>query len=146
MTYSGATPTHTAWRHMKERCDNPNCHLYERYGGRGIRYCEQWQKYSNFFQDMGEKPLGYELDRINNNGDYTPDNCRWVSSTENRRNTSRNVIDIQSAKEIKELLKIAGILPNGSYPHGTISRISKELDISIYAIRSVARGETWKDV
>lgn len=77
---------------MRERCNNPKCPGYPRYGGRGIRVCNEWRDFSVFLTDMGEKPTKeHSLDRIDNNGNYTKDNCRWVTEPEQQRNRSDNV-------------------------------------------------------
>jgi hypothetical protein len=78
------TPEYRAWRGMKTRCMNPKKQHYERYGGRGITVCERWiSNYEFFLADMGRKPSPkHSLDRINNNGNYEPSNCRWATKKE----------------------------------------------------------------
>jgi hypothetical protein len=85
------TPTHISWKSMLNRCLNPKADQYKQYGARGITVCERWRTFSNFLADMGERPAGMTLDRINPNGDYEPSNCRWASGKAQRRNSSQKV-------------------------------------------------------
>jgi len=81
-----------AWTSMKERCTNKNHPSYCHYGGRGITVCPQWLKsFENFYADMGPKPAGLTLDRINNDSGYYKENCRWATRKEQSRNQRRNV-------------------------------------------------------
>ncbi len=78
------------WCGMKQRCEYPPHICYARYGGRGIRVCERWQDFAAFLADMGPRPsTKHSLDRIDSNGDYSPDNCRWSTSSEQASNTRR---------------------------------------------------------
>lgn len=75
---SGASPTYSRWQAMKKRCLNSKASNYAYYGGRGITVCPDWLDFGKFLTDMGECPKGFFLDRINPNGHYCKDNCRWV--------------------------------------------------------------------
>jgi hypothetical protein len=77
-------PTNNTWRAMIQRCTNPTNNRYYCYGARGIKVCDRWlESFKNFLDDMGERPQGYQLDRIETNGNYEPSNCRWVTPKEN---------------------------------------------------------------
>lgn len=84
------TSTYCSWANMISRCRNTNDPAYSNYGGRGIIVCNRWIYFVEFFEDMGIKPEGTELDRIDNDGNYEPGNCRWATKTENLRNNRHN--------------------------------------------------------
>jgi hypothetical protein len=89
---SGSSPTYRTWRAMHTRCRYPTAVGYKNYGGRGIKVCEYWGDFSNFLKDMGERPSGTSIDRINPDGDYEPGNCRWATAKEQAANKRRTVI------------------------------------------------------
>lgn len=87
------TAAYQAWLNMKSRCGNPKRVNFSKYGGRGIVVCQRWlASFQNFLDDMGEPPKGMELDRINNDGNYEPGNCKWSTETMQARNRSTNLM------------------------------------------------------
>lgn len=90
------TVEYKTWSSMRDRCLNPNNPMYKWYGERGIKICQRWDSYHNFLEDMGKRPEGLSLDRRDNDGDYTPENCRWASAKQqsmNRRGIKSVTID-----------------------------------------------------
>lgn len=84
------TPTHRTWDHMIQRCTNPNSDGYADYGGRGITVTDRWLSFDSFLSDMGRRPDGTTIDRIDNTKGYEPGNCRWATAAQQTRNTRRN--------------------------------------------------------
>src|SRR5208283_883530 len=80
-----STPGYRTWVGMRQRCRNPKSRNYPRYGGRGIKICKRWDSFQTFLDDMGPKPKGLSIDRIDNDGHYEPANCRWATAAEQVR-------------------------------------------------------------
>ncbi len=79
------------WSSMLQRCTNPNHPKWKDYGGRGIRVCDRWLNFNNFYEDTGDKPDGLEIDRIDNEGNYEPGNVKWSTRSEQMLNTRRSL-------------------------------------------------------
>jgi hypothetical protein len=104
------TAEYRIWNAMRYRCGNPANDAYPLYGGRGITVCERWERsFEAFFADMGPRPSRkHSLDRINNNGPYAPENCRWATTAEqalNKRGKRRVVLDSMTIEELEAALE-----------------------------------------
>lgn len=104
------TPTYRCYRAMIARCIYPSQVHYPDYGGRGIKVCDRWLNgdggltgFECFLADMGERPRGLTIDRIDNDGNYEPGNCRWVTQKENCRNTRATKLDVDSVRAIRDM-------------------------------------------
>lgn len=93
--------TYRTWKEMRQRCMNPKSDKFHWYGGRGITICERWMEYQNFLSDMGERPTGMTLDRIDNDGPYSPENCRWATHIEQTRKQKKNVLSEELANQMR---------------------------------------------
>jgi hypothetical protein len=107
---------------MIQRCLNPNNPKFARYGGRGITVCERWRLFREFLNDMGERPAGTTIDRIDVHGNYEPSNCRWANATQQARNTTRN-----------RFVEVAGEIV-------CVSELSEKTEINARTIRSRLRA------
>jgi hypothetical protein len=131
------TVEYTAWVNMKRRCDDPNFSKYRYHGGRGIRYCDRWWDFENFLADMGRKSSPeLTLERIDNNGDYTPENCRWESWTQQSRNRSYTKLTMEKAREIRGLER-------QGYSQRAMARM---FDVTQATIWNVINNKTWKEL
>lgn len=114
------TKEHTSWASMVMRCTNKRSDNYKYYGGRGIRVCDRWRNFENFYADMGKAPSGTTLDRIDSNKDYCKENCRWATAKEQARNKRSNHV-VSANGETRCIAEWADIL--GVNVHTLHSRV-----------------------
>lgn len=115
-TFHGLTKTraYQQWKAMRRRCQNENSSSFPRYGGRGIKVHPRWDDYLPFLEDMGPCPPKHTIERINNDGDYEPGNCRWATRYEQARNRSDNV-RVASGRIVADEARLNGIKPSIVY-------------------------------
>lgn len=106
------TSEYKCWASMKQRCNNPNSQVYEYYGARGITYCSRWEYFENFLDDMGLKPSPkHSIERIDNNGNYEPGNCKWETQPEQLKNRRKRKIDYNGLKitidDLEDMLQVS---------------------------------------
>lgn len=111
MPFKNPHPLYHVWRSMRDRCMNPNFKQWSDYGGRGISICPAWDDFHQFVEDMGPRPEGCSLDRIDNDGNYEPSNCRWATKKEQQRNqrTTRRVVLDGQEYLVAELVEMTGL-------------------------------------
>lgn len=108
-------PLYRTWANLRDRCNSSEHKQYGGYGGRGIGICQRWDDFSLFVADMGERPTGYSLDRIDTNGNYEPTNCRWASAQEQRNNRRDSLLyqledgELYTFNDLAEVAALAGI-------------------------------------
>lgn len=130
---SARTPTYSSWKAMRTRCLDENADAFARYGGQGIRICDRWSLFENFLADMGERPGGTSLDRINGNGHYEPSNCRWATNRTQTRNRKNTVLSAHRAQQIRWLCGLG--LPQVD--------AARRLGVSTSLVNLVVKNKIW---
>lgn len=131
------SPEYKVWRGIKRRCFMPNDPAYPRYGGRGIRLCDRWMDFNAFLSDMGPRPSpDHSIDRIDNDGNYEPGNCRWATRAEQSQNRRNTRLSPDLVREIRARDQSGERLTD----------IASDLSIPLDVCRLAALGRTWTNV
>ena len=133
LPHSERGPVYHSWANMMRRTTHKNDPRYADWGGRGITVCERWRKFENFAADMGTKPPGTTLDRIDNDGNYEPGNCRWATPAQQARNQRRAKLSPQKIEEIRNLyeqgLRISAISEAVGIRRHTVGTVCTVLEV-----------------
>jgi len=128
---------YSIWSSMKARCNRKNHKAYKYYGGRGIKVCDEWRNsFEQFYNDMGDCPGGYSIERINNNGNYCKENCMWIPVEKQQRNKTTTKLNETKVIEIKNLIQLG-------YSNKEIAKLYDVDRVTIYDIRV---GRKWKGI
>lgn len=129
------TPTYQSWLSMLSRCRYPDRDPQAKHINRGITVCDRWQDFQAFLADMGERPAGHTLDRIDNDGNYEPGNCRWATPVQQARNRRNAKLTLETATEVA-VARLQG---------RTYRDIAEQYGISESLPREIIAGRTWPD-
>ena len=132
---SGPSPTYRSYASMLDRCTNENSVRWSYYGARGIAVCDRWLgSFTFFLADLGERPEGKTLDRIDGQGHYAPSNCRWATPVTQARNRRSTKLTMQAAREIRR---------QHASGEGGYRTIAARFGVTFSNVRDVVKGKTW---
>lgn len=132
-----STPIYTVWLAIHDRCNNTKKRAYKHYGARGITVCKRWNDFAKFLADMSPRPKGLTIDRINNDGNYEPDNCRWATYKQQKRNNRGTKLNPLKVQVIKKLFKESSLSTKAI---ADVFRVTRQ---TIYHIKT---GRNWDDI
>ena len=129
---------YSVWETMKARCYNSNVKAYKYYGARGISVCDRWlQGIENFYSDMGKRPTDkHDIDRIDSNGNYEPNNCRWATKTQNSRNRECVIMSMEKARELRAMRDNTTL---------SFKKIGMKFGIGKSHAMSIYKNKIWKE-
>lgn len=136
-------PLYSTWKNMRQRCNNPNRPDFKNYGGRGIKVCEEWNSFLQFCEDMGVKPEGTSLDRINNDNGYSKDNCRWATRTEQNRNSRQCILNEYVVNQIRQEPRRGPGGRGGTGQGYKLKELANKYQVSYRAVRAVLDSQNW---
>ena len=129
-------PEYRIWMGLRERCNCPTNKAYKYYGGRGIDVCKRWDNFNTFMSDMGSRPSSdYDIDRIDNDKGYSPDNCRWATRTQNARNKGNLKLSLEKARVIRNMKQLGE----------RTSVIATRFGITRTMVHYICTGCSWKE-
>lgn len=131
------TEEYSIWCNMISRCHNPNSTSFKYYGARGIAVCDECREsFLSFYSDMGARPKGCVIDRIDNDCGYCQNNCHWITQKENVRKSGNTILDVKKASEIRLLFK------TGNY---TCKELGEMYGVKKSTISAINKWHIWKD-
>lgn len=136
--HAGTNATYKIWNGMKARCQSSKNKAYRFYGGRGITVCERWQKFENFYADMGERPTGLSIERIDNNKGYSPENCCWATMEDQWKNKRKASTTQLTPAQVQCVRMLRG--------QKTAIAIAAIYEVSKTAVYGVLTRRTWNDL
>ena len=140
---NGYSPTYQSWLAMKSRCFQPSSVRWQHYGGAGVTVCKRWLSFSNFLEDMNERPSGTTLGRIGDRGNYEPGNCQWQTNKEQGKHGSSN----GRAKLTEEQVHCIRALYKPKARRGCSARnMAADLKVSFTTVDEILRRKTWRHI